>query len=312
MPIEFRCPHCQRLLRVPDGSGGKQAQCPQCQAMVQVPVLGGPPTSATPAGAPVAPLAGGANPFSTNFPAAPAGGASENPYQAPTAAMMSPHVTAGPGIYPLVPSKMDLGDLMNRSWEIYKTQLGMLILVLFAVGAINFGANMIASVILQIITVAVNEPAVIVLANFVFQITLFVFQTWLTLGQLKFILKTGRGQPAEFTDIFTGGPYLLTAILGSLLLGVLITAIMLPFAAPPGIVWLVTNDQNATLIAGIICGVLFVPLLTFVLLSISQYQALIVDRNMGVMDSLRMSYEIMSGNRLMAFVLYIALFFSIS
>jgi len=37
MPIEFPCPHCQQLLRTPDGTAGKQAKCPQCGGIAEIP-----------------------------------------------------------------------------------------------------------------------------------------------------------------------------------------------------------------------------------------------------------------------------------
>ncbi len=37
MAIDFACPNCQRMLRVPDEAAGKQAQCPQCNTVVDVP-----------------------------------------------------------------------------------------------------------------------------------------------------------------------------------------------------------------------------------------------------------------------------------
>jgi len=37
MPIEFRCPGCQRRLRVPDGSEGRLAQCPLCGQQSPIP-----------------------------------------------------------------------------------------------------------------------------------------------------------------------------------------------------------------------------------------------------------------------------------
>jgi uncharacterized membrane protein len=303
MPIEFRCPHCQRLLRVPDGSQGKQAQCPQCQAMVQVPAASVPPTPPMP---PAGPQAGPANPFAANFPAA-AAAPSDNPYQAPSAAMAPPQ-PAGAGVYPLVPTKMDLGDVLNRTWEIFKSQLGMLILVIFAVGAINWGVGMISNVVVQAIAASGAEQAVVFTVQGILQIAASVFQIWLGLGQLRFMLKIGRGQAAEFTDIFTGGPYLLPAIGASILLGLLILGMMIPFAAPPIITYAVSQDPNATAIVGIVTGVIFVPLFLFVVISISQFQALIVDRNMGAMESLRTSWEITAGNRLMLFVLGLVLF----
>ncbi len=299
MSIEFRCPHCQRLLRVPDGSHGKQAQCPQCQAMVQVPAPGAAPPAANPAPA--------ANPFATNLPAAASAPPSDNPYQAPASPFTANQASASAVVYPLVPTKMDLGDVLNRTWEIYKSQLGMVILVVFAVAAINWGASMISSIILQAVNAAANDPGVFISLQALFQIVLMVFQIWLGLGQLRFMLKIARGQPAEFTDIFTGGPFVLTAVLGSLVIGLGILAMLLPFAVIPGIAWLATNDKDVTLFAGLGAGVLAMPVLIFIGLSISQFQPLIVDRQLGVMDSLRTSNEIMSGNRLMMFVLVIVL-----
>lgn len=37
MPIEFHCDACTKLLRVPDGSGGKQCQCPGCGTLLDIP-----------------------------------------------------------------------------------------------------------------------------------------------------------------------------------------------------------------------------------------------------------------------------------
>lgn len=64
MPIEFYCTQCNRLLRTPDDSVGKQAKCPECSAILVVP----PASTANPR--PETPVV-----------------ESNNPYQAPT-----PHV----------------------------------------------------------------------------------------------------------------------------------------------------------------------------------------------------------------------------
>ncbi|GAB6164653.1 hypothetical protein JCM19992_06530 [Thermostilla marina] len=37
MPIEFRCPGCNKLLRTPDTSAGKRAKCPSCGGVVTIP-----------------------------------------------------------------------------------------------------------------------------------------------------------------------------------------------------------------------------------------------------------------------------------
>ena len=38
MPIQFRCNSCQKLLKVPDDSGGKGCKCPHCGEQMKVPL----------------------------------------------------------------------------------------------------------------------------------------------------------------------------------------------------------------------------------------------------------------------------------
>ncbi len=45
MPIEFRCTQCNKLLRTPDNTAGKQAKCPECGALMTVPAI---PTGTAP------------------------------------------------------------------------------------------------------------------------------------------------------------------------------------------------------------------------------------------------------------------------
>jgi hypothetical protein len=61
MPIEFRCPSCQRLLRVPDGTAGKSARCPGCGDTIAIPGAGPEPTP---------PQQTAASPFAPGSPAA--------------------------------------------------------------------------------------------------------------------------------------------------------------------------------------------------------------------------------------------------
>jgi phage FluMu protein Com len=39
MPIEFACTHCNKQVRVPDGSEGKKCKCPECQTILNVPTV---------------------------------------------------------------------------------------------------------------------------------------------------------------------------------------------------------------------------------------------------------------------------------
>ncbi len=87
MPIDFRCTQCNRLLRTPDESAGRQATCPQCGARLTIPTSGGTPP-AEPAPAPAA-SAEEPNPFAASVPgpgvpAGPGPEVSPSPFQAPT------------------------------------------------------------------------------------------------------------------------------------------------------------------------------------------------------------------------------------
>ena len=37
MSIRFQCPKCRKVLRAPEGSGGKRAECPACKAILMIP-----------------------------------------------------------------------------------------------------------------------------------------------------------------------------------------------------------------------------------------------------------------------------------
>lgn len=300
MSIEFRCPHCQRLLRVPDGSEGKQAQCPQCQAMVQVPAPGAPPAAPSP-------TPGSPNPFPTNFPAAAAPPASDNPYQAPASAFAPQHAGVGPEIYPLVPTKMDLGDVLNRTWEIYKTQLGMMVLVGFVFIVMVYAFSFVMGLIQQAAIVAIGDPAAAIPLTLAGQPFQMLFQMWLGLGVFQYMLKIARGQAAEFTDIFTGLRFIVPAALGGLLLLLIGLAIILVCFGPAGLTYLLTKEEQISLIVAGVGLVVYLPIGFFLFYSVLQYQSLIIDRGLGPIESIKKSYEIMSGNRLMFFVLSLLL-----
>jgi uncharacterized membrane protein len=108
-----------------------------------------------------------------------------------------------------------------------------------------------------------------------------IVQFWLTLGLMTYFLKTARGESAEFTDLFTAGPVLLRAIGISFLYGLLFII---------GLILLV--------VPGFIILMMFSPALL-----------VLIDQNVGVMESLSMSRQATNGNKLTLFALYIIMAF---
>jgi phage FluMu protein Com len=195
MPIEFRCPQCEKLLRTPDGTSGRQAKCPQCGALTTIPDL---TPAATRAADPLAELP------SVTPPPAP------NPFQSPHAEQMraTPEFEIRRGFQP---TRIDLGDVMGRAWRIYKANfgicLGATLLVLAINYAVAFGVGFGLSFSTRNAPIAAQQSAS-AMTNILAQ----VLGIWLFMGLMVFLLKICRGESAPFADIFSGGPYLLRGI----------------------------------------------------------------------------------------------------
>ena len=98
MPIEFRCAECGKLLRVPDGTSGKEARCPACEATLTIPE----PGVRSPAPSPPGEREDArSSPFAAGPSGPPAGGVGENPYQSPAAYAAGPMAPPPPPGYGL-------------------------------------------------------------------------------------------------------------------------------------------------------------------------------------------------------------------
>jgi len=98
MAIEFRCPGCNRLLRVGDNAGGRQAKCPECGTILIVPL-----PAATPAAAPMPAPESRAAPDRLSPGGTPP----------PRPGVPAGQPAAGPG--EIRPTQIDLGDVYSRT-----------------------------------------------------------------------------------------------------------------------------------------------------------------------------------------------------
>lgn len=102
-----------------------------------------------------------------------------------------------------------------------------------------------------------------------------LFAIWIGVGQMLFFLKVARGEPAGFSDLFAGGPFIAT-FLGATILFTLIVSVGMMFCYVPGIIFA---------------------------LMFSQCFYLIVDRQAGVVESLSLSKDITDGNKMTLFLI---------
>ncbi len=224
MPIEFRCPQCEKLLRVPDESAGAKAKCPQCGAIADVP----PSDAAAQDSEPSSPFSGPAQPFQPT--ARPTSGEPVNPYSSPASGFepspAKPHLSGE-----VVPTAVDAGSVISYAWEVWKSNLGLLVGITVIVFGVNIGFGIVQNVIVAIfenqgqqeLGTFVSLP-VGFLGNFI--------QIFLGIGQAQIVLKLLRGQPAEVGELFGGGPLFLRVLGASILAGLAMVVGMLACIVP--------------------------------------------------------------------------------
>lgn len=196
MPIEFTCPSCKHLLRVPDNAAGKQAQCPQCEQIISVP-----------------PQEINASPFVDDLHASPSpAAADDNPFAtpAPTDDFQSGLVNR---VAPWPNPRMQSAYSISCAWELFKRHALVMI-----------GAFLLVQVISRFLQ-AVQEQTQIALAGiqrgnpndvavgiaaivFVMLLRIFV-QTFVSIGLVRIYLEIARGGTPNFGLLFSGGPWLL-------------------------------------------------------------------------------------------------------
>ncbi|HEV7222524.1 MAG TPA: hypothetical protein VGN42_07470 [Pirellulales bacterium] len=300
MPIEFRCHQCGKLLRVADETAGRQAKCPACGVVQQIPAA-----SPAPMEPPVRALPPAAAPTGDPFGAMPLPppkpGGEQNPYQ-------SPPSYPGQGAYgfaggeahaaPYRRTPIDVGDVLTRTWEIYKDQMGLCIGCVMLCGVINYATQFVGQIINTGMEAAQLPLGVVVSTNVVLLIGQLVFQLWISVGQTMLLLKIARGEAASIGVIFEGGRYLLPTILASLAFGLGIFALVAICAIVAGLAYLATKEPAVAVV--VFVAIYLVPGI-YASLTFMQYFYLIVDRDLGAIESLTASREITQGNKLSIF-----------
>ncbi len=286
MVIEFRCSQCQKLLRTGDETAGKQAKCPECGTVMAIPTAGATesvfsPEASSPKEQADDPFAGG-DPFAGAGPQGapgsppPSSGDPENPYASPASMTMAAgYAPQAAGSF--TPSLIDFSDVFGRTWELFKREWGTCLLAVFVAMAIILGFEGVLRIGGMMVFATTGDEGLatsFVLLGMPIGVAL---RIWLGAGLAIFMLRVARGQPTDISLVFSGGPFFLRALGAAIVCGLIVAVGTLLFIIP-----------------GIILS-----------LMLSQFFYLIVDRNLGAMDSLDVSRQIMVGNKLTLFAVQI-------
>jgi uncharacterized membrane protein len=249
MAIDFRCKQCSKLLTVADDAAGKMARCPQCGATLPIPPTSDPDAMPPPQEA-------------DEFVAASRAPERDNPYRSPGAE------AADFGPRQIRPTLIDVGDVVGRTWVIYKANLGLCV-----------GVSLLA----WVLSAAVSGVAVSIgghHARFpqgsIANLAADVFVVWLLLGHMYFSLRLARGEPASLADLFAAGPFFLVGAAVGIITVVLATIGLVLLVVPGVIIWLT--------------------------LAPSIYVA--IDQRTGIPESLLMGRRISEGNKVAMFGLW--------
>jgi hypothetical protein len=299
MPIEFRCPQCQRLLRVGDDAVGKQAKCPACGTLAQVPnslaetapteprEFSPPlPSGANPFGGP------GTNPFNAGaFTPPPIAPPSDNPYASPFSGGETATST-------LRPTRISINNVFEDAWAVFKPNMGLMVLVYFVEWIITQVYSNGGQIPVMVIAEAVQNEAFLVVGLVGFVVTAMLLGIWLASGRALYYLETAKGQSPPFSRLFAGHSVLLRRFL-LLLLYVLVIFGSILLAG--GIGWAVTElsgDDDVGGVVGLAVGAVCACFVIWGLLVYGAAWFVVLDQDVGTIESLRISRQITAGNRL--------------
>ena len=288
--IEFACPHCQKTLKTTDDKAGAQAACPGCGELVLVPSLAGSTLagatragSTSPAGEQASVEQPGNEPTADRPATAPfpqTGAAVDDTKACPMCGEMIKRAATrcrycgeeleGPAVGPLLPTKISMGDVVDQSWRIFKSQMGLCVGVALLYAFLQYAGGIALQLLLAAFT-GRNQPEFLsAVLGLGVGIGSNIWSLFLTLGVYRFMLKLTRGQKATPGDLFSGGQFLVPGFVSGVLTSILI---MLGFV------------------------LLIVPGI-YLSLALSQILYIIVDQRCGPIEALTRSWELTRGNLL--------------
>lgn len=285
MTIEFRCEHCEKILKTSDDKAGRKASCPQCGEPIDVPM----------------PLDLGSESIIDVFDdfdddldqkipiQEEQGFLAEKSIRCQMCGEMNPAralVCSACGEVLLKPKPprdgirsqtIQVGDVFSRSWQLYKQNLAMCLVApflanLLATIAVGLIIGFAMLLYLALLLVFQDNPLVhigIVVVLCLFMIPLVVIAvSYFELGKQSLLLKISLGEQPGVSELFSGRPFLGRMILCSLLFE------------------LIVGFGNAIFILiGFFLTLLFWP-----------YPFLLIDQNLPGADAFVKSTKITSGN----------------
>jgi hypothetical protein len=207
--------------------------------------------------------------------------------------------------------RIQFEELLSRTWQVFSANFGPCALVGLVIIAIVIGVQ-IVSTGMGLAAQASGEPVIVIAFQFFNQLIGFLLQTWVSLGIAYFGLQLARTGRAEISDFFAVGPFYLRGLGMTFLIGLLVVGVFVVCALPALGVLLaqggpsgVEDNPVPIIVAGVLGVLAAMGLVTWVKLRLYLGVPFLLDRNLGVFESLRNSDTYMSGNKLVVFAVWL-------
>lgn len=211
-----------------------------------------------------------------------------NPYAAPQSAWDEPLAATGGALPEIMPGSdpLDVGECVKRAFELTKRNFAMILLVGLTYVGVTLGVSILLSMIDTALGLGTSQSEIQSdegFGSFQFQqsgsalnmIVSQVFSVFLSLGLVRVGLNLVSGKDVSVGQLFGEGRKLLPAIGASLIFAAMVFVGLLLLVVP---------------------GI-------YLMLRYGQFMNAMVDRNLGVLESLRYSSSITTNNRLNLFLL---------
>jgi len=216
----------------------------------------------------------------------------DNPYAPPQSAFVPepmPELAAG--------MLFTVSDVFNWTWAIFKERMWPCLMIVWGVNGLNWAISLGLNLLQTGVRLVVRDQLFFGIVSILTTFAALVVQFWLMIGQTMALLKIARRQPVEFEDVFKGGRFVLTIILASILVGIMIVG---PIGIAVGLIipgMMMLRDQRgaAAILLFLVVAGLAAALVVLLTCRLIIYYYIVIDRNAGVIDSLRQSWHLTKG-----------------
>jgi hypothetical protein len=217
----------------------------------------------------------------------------DNPYAAPKSSVQ----LEATDLHESLSIPCSIQTITRVTCSIFQNNMWRCLWVVWVVVGIQIGLGLLLRALMYGLLIAMpGERALIMAISGSLYLVSLIIQVWLLIGMMLGLLKIARGQPVSFDVLFSGGRYLLKTILALVVMIFLFLALFALLLVAAGVITLVFRNQTSIGVAFFIAAdIAWIGSVFYMCARLCQYVFLVMDQDAGVLESIRLSWEITRG-----------------